>query len=125
MPLYGIVSPLIGPNAMMTSMQQGVYFSFGAALLGLIVHMMWAAGYGVVFFWLARTAHLHGVQAIIAGILFGIAVELVMSLVLRVPGLGDMPGTIGIPSFTVERLLYGATLGVWIAWRLRDRKSVV
>ena len=125
-PLYGIASPLIGSNAMMTSMQQGLYFSFGAALLGLIVHVMWAAGYGIVFFLLARAVRLHGAQAIIAGILYGIALELVMSLiVLPLLGLGGMPGTIGLPSFTVEHLLFGATLGIWVAWRPGDVTAAI
>lgn len=120
-PMYGIASPLIGSEAMATSMRQGLYFNVGAALLGLIVHMMWSVGYGVVFFLLARMTRLRGAQAIIAGVLYGIAVELVMSfVVLRLLGLGNMPGMIGLPSFTIEHLLYGLTLGVWVALRPHD-----
>jgi uncharacterized membrane protein YagU involved in acid resistance len=117
-PLYGIASPIAGMGAMITSMQQGFYFNPGAALIGLVVHMMWAAGYGIVFLLIARAAHLHSVQALIGGLVFGVAVEILMSLlVLPLLGLGGMPGTIGVPSFTIEHLLFGAALGVWVATR--------
>lgn len=117
-PLYGIASPIVGSQAMMTSMQQGFYFSFGAAIVGLAAHMMWSAGYGVVFLLIARAAHLHGASAIVAGVLFGVIVEALMSLtVLRILGIGGMPSTIGLPSFTVEHLLFGLTLGAWVAAR--------
>jgi uncharacterized membrane protein YagU involved in acid resistance len=117
-PLYGIASPIVGMKAMTASMQQGFYFSAGAALIGLIVHMMWSAGFGIAFFLIARAAHLHGAQALIGGAIFGIAVEILMSLlVLPLLGLGSMPGTIGVPSFTVEHLLFGAVLGAWVATR--------
>lgn len=120
-PLYGIASPLVGPGAMMTSMQRGVYLALGPALLGLVVHMMWSALYGVVFGLIARAAQLHGAQAIIAGAVFGLAIELFMSLVmLPILGVGGMPGTIGLPSFTVEHLLFGLTLGLWVAARPQD-----
>lgn len=117
-PLYGIASPIVGSQAMMTSMQQGFYFSFGAALVGLIAHMMWSAVFGAIFLLIARAAHLHGASAIVAGVLFGVIVEALMSLtVLRILGLGGMPSTTGLPSFTVEHLLFGFTLGAWVAAR--------
>ena len=37
-PLYGIASPLVGSEAMMTSLKQGFYFDLGPALVGLVVH---------------------------------------------------------------------------------------
>jgi hypothetical protein len=120
-PLYGIASPLVGPGAMMTSMQRGVYFALGPALLGLVVHMMWAALYGVVFELIARAAQLRDVQAVIAGAVYGLAIELFMSVVvLWILGLASMPGTIGLPSFTVEHLLFGLTLGFWVVACPRD-----
>jgi uncharacterized membrane protein YagU involved in acid resistance len=123
-PLYGIASPLIGPSAMGTSMQQGLYFAVGPALLGLVVHMMWSAGFGMVFFVLARATRLHDASAIGLGLLYGVAIELVMSLlVLPILGVGGMTGTIGLPSFTVEHLLFGLTLGAWVAARPHDVAS--
>jgi uncharacterized membrane protein YagU involved in acid resistance len=123
-PLYGIASPIVGAGAMATSMQQGVYFSLGPALVGLIVHMLWSAMYGVIFALIARAARLHGIQAIVVGLVYGLAVQLVMSLiVLPLVGQGGMPGVIGLPSFTVEHLLFGLTLGVWVARRPQDIAS--
>ena len=117
-PLYGIASPLIGRDAMMTSMQRGVYFAFGPVLLGLVVHMMWAAVFGVVFALYVRASRLHDIQALAAGLLYGLVIELVMSLVvLPVVGVGGMPGTIGVSSFTVEHVLFGLSLGLWVVLR--------
>jgi hypothetical protein len=47
-PLYGIASPLTGPDAMKTSMRQGMYLAPGPALIGLVVHMMWSAVFGLI-----------------------------------------------------------------------------
>lgn len=124
-PLYGIASPLVGARAMMASMQQGIYFALGPAVLGLVVHMMWSALYGVVFGLIARATRLRGASAIVAGAVFGLAIELVMSvIVLPILGLASMPGTIGLPSFTVEHLLFGLTLGLWVAARPQDVADV-
>jgi hypothetical protein len=120
-PLYGIASPIIGPKAMMTSMQKGLYFSFGPALLGLVIHMMWSAGYGVIFGLIVRGLRLGGGEAIAAGLIYGLLVMFFMSLVvLPIVGVGKMPGTIGWPSFTVEHLLFGLTLGLWPLRRPHD-----
>lgn len=120
-PLYGIASPLTGQDAMMLSVKQGIYFALGPALVGLIVHMMWSAVYGILFGMIARAASLRGVQAVVLGIVYGMGVELVMSLVvLRIIGLGSMPGMIGWPSFTVEHLLFGLVLGLWLLRRPQD-----
>jgi uncharacterized membrane protein YagU involved in acid resistance len=123
-PLYGIASPIVGTSAMATSMQQGVYFSLGPALVGLIVHMMWSAMFGVIFALIARAVRLHGALALVAGVTFGLAVQLVMSvIVLPLVGQGGMAGEIGLPSFTVEHLLFGLTLGLWVALRPQDIAS--
>jgi uncharacterized membrane protein YagU involved in acid resistance len=124
-PLYGIASPIAGQSAMMTSMQQGTYFALGPAVLGLVVYMMWSAMYGVAFGLIASATHLRGASAIVAGAVFGLAIEFVMSvIVLPILGLASMPGTIGLPSFTVEHLLFGLTLGLWVATRAQDVADV-
>jgi uncharacterized membrane protein YagU involved in acid resistance len=123
-PLYYIAAPIVGTSAKVTSLQQGVYFSLGAALVGLLVHMMWSAIYGVIFAVIARAARLHGAQAIGVGVVFGLAVELLMSVVvLPLVGQGGMVSEIGLPSFTVEHLLFGLTLGAWVALRPQDVHS--
>jgi uncharacterized membrane protein YagU involved in acid resistance len=120
-PLYGIASPRVGTGAMVTSMQQGVFFSPGPAVVGLIVHMMWSAMLGVIFALIARAARPHGAPALVAGVIFGFAVQLVMSVIaLPLVGQGGMVGEVGLPSFTVERFLFGPTLGLWVALRPQD-----
>jgi hypothetical protein len=120
-PLYGIASPIAGQAATMTSMKEGVYFAFGPALLGFVVHMMWSAMYGVVFGLIARAARLAGVPAVIAGAVYGLVIELVMSVVvLSILGLASMPTKIGLTSFTVQHLLFGLAVGLWVATRPQD-----
>lgn len=120
-PLYGIASPIVGQTAMMTSMKQGLYFNLGPALVGLAGHMMWSAMFGIAFGLIARTAQLRGMMSVVAGVGFGLVIQIVMSLVvLPVLRLGSMPGTIGLPSFTVEHVLFGMMLGLWVVVRPRD-----
>jgi hypothetical protein len=120
-PLYGVASPFVGTEAMMTSMKQGLYFALAPALTGLLVHMMWSALYGVIFGLIASRLQLAGTAAVISGMVYGVAVMLVMSfIVLPIVGVGAMPGMIGWPSFTVEHLMFGLALGLWPAVRPAD-----
>ncbi len=120
-PLYGIASPIIGSDAMMMSMKQGIYFAAGPALVGLVVHMMWAALYGIIFGLIASRLRLFGAAAVIGGMIYGIAVMVVMSVfVLPIVGAGAMPGIIGLPSFAVEHLMFGLVLGLWPVVRPDD-----
>jgi hypothetical protein len=120
-PLYGIASPLVGSSAMMVSMKAGLYFSLGPAILGLVIHMMWAAIYGVIFGFIARAAHLTSALAVIGGMVYGVVVLLVMSaVVLPIVRAGGMPATVGWPSFAVEHLLFGLVLGIWPLARPQD-----
>jgi hypothetical protein len=113
-PLYGIALPIVGSQALMTSMKLGFYFDLGPALAGLVVHMMWSALYGVLFGVIASRLQLAGTAAIVGGMVYGVAVMIVMSLiVLPFVGAGAMPGMIGWPSFTVEHLMFGLALGLW------------
>lgn len=123
-PLYGIAAPIVGQSAMAASMKQGIYFALAPALAGLLIHMMWSALYGIGYGLIFRLAHLRGTSALAVGAAYGLAIELVMSLiVLPLVGLGTMAGMIGLPSFTVEHLLFGLTLGVWFAARLRPASA--
>src|SRR5437588_11568927 len=70
-PLYAIAAPLIGQQPLMTSLQQGsFYLALGPALLGLVIHLLWAALWGVIFVLLASRLHLTGVVAIISGLIY-------------------------------------------------------
>jgi hypothetical protein len=120
-PLYGIASPLIGQQAMMSSMKAGVYFAFGPVVLGLMIHMLWSGLYGIIFGLLVRATHITGALGLVAGIAYGIVVLVVMSfVVLPLVGVGTMPTLIGWPSFTIEHLLFGMVLGLWPLLRPQD-----
>src|SRR2546428_13168007 len=68
-PLYAIAAPLIGQQPLMTSLKQGgFYFALGPALLGLVVHLLWAALWGLIFGLLAHRLHLTGGVSIIGGL---------------------------------------------------------
>jgi hypothetical protein len=120
-PLYGIASPLVGSEAMMISMKQGFFFALGPALVGLVVHMMWSAFYGIVFGLIVSRLQLAGIAAVVGGMVYGIMVMIVMSfVVLPIVGTGAMPAMIGWPSFIVEHLMFGLVFGLWPVVRPAD-----
>jgi hypothetical protein len=115
-PLYAIAAPLIGPQPLMTSLQQGgFYLALGPALLGLVIHLLWAALWGIIFGLLARGLHLTGGLAIFSGLIYGVLVMLVMIFIVvpivRAPNLLQLLGSF---SFTLANaLFYGLPLGLW------------
>lgn len=115
-PLYAIAAPLIGQSALITSLQQGgFYFAPGPALLGLVIHLLWAGLWGLIFGLLARRLHLTGGAAIISGLIYGVLVMLVMIFIVvpivRAPNLLQLLGSF---SFTIANaLFYGLPLGLW------------
>src|SRR2546430_4194803 len=115
-PLYAIAAPLIGQQPLMTSLQQGsFYLALGPALLGLVIHLLWAALWGVIFVLLARRLHLTGGVAIISGLIYGVLVMLVMIFIV-VPFVGapNLLYLLGSFSFTIANaLFYGLPLGLW------------
>ena len=121
-PLYAIASPLVGQQVLMTSMHQGhFYFALGPALLGLIIHMMWSALYGMIFGLIAYGIHLKGATAVISGLVYGVVVMLFMSFIM-VPIIGapNLLHMLGWPSFTFAHLLFGFVLGLWPVLRPQD-----
>ena len=115
-PLYAIAVPLIGQQPLMTSLQQGgFYLALGPALLGLVVHLLWAALWGVIFGLLARQLHLTGGVAIISGLVYGVLVMLVMIfIVVPIVGAPNLLHLVGSFSFTIANaLFYGLPLGLW------------
>lgn len=133
-PLYHIASTFIEPTAMETSMQRAMngdlfYFSAGPAILGLAVHMMVAVLFGLIFASIARAARLRSGVAPAVGVIYGIAVFAVMSLVV-LPAVADvfgggraiseMPEMVGYGTFAVEHALFGLVLGLWPLTRPQD-----
>ncbi len=128
-PLYHIASSIGSPAAMMDSMQaagsgDSTFFVGGSALLGLLIHMMVGAMAGVIFVLLVGLRPLARVLIVISGVIYGLLVMAVNSLVVlpltaAVFGGGDpiadMGKVAGWTTFTVEHVLYGLTLGVLVA----------
>jgi hypothetical protein len=126
-PLHHIASALIEPSAMMRSMEAGMVgdtfaISVGPALLGLALHLATGAFWGGVFGLLVSTGWLRGVTGLVGGIVYGLAVMLVMAFVAlpviaAVFGGGepisDMPRLAGWGTFAIELAIYGAVLGLW------------
>lgn len=126
-PMHHIASALIGPDAMMRSMEAGMAgdtfaISPGPALLGMALHLATGAFWGAIFGLIVATGWLRGALGLLGGIVYGLAVMLVMSfvalpLVASVFGGGepisDMPMLAGWWTFTIEHALYGAVLGLW------------
>jgi len=121
-PLYAIASSLAGQQTLTTSQHQGLfYFALGPALVGLVVHMMWSALYGMIFGLIVYATHLKGALAVISGIVYGVLVMLLMSFIVApiagAPNLLQMPGGL---SFTLGHLMFGLVLGLWPVVRPQD-----
>ena len=115
-PLYAVAAPLIGQQPFMTSrLQGGFYLAPGPALLGLVIHLLWAALWGVIFGLLARRLHLTGGVAIISGLVYGLLVMLVMIFIVgTIVGAPNLLQLLGSFSFTIANaLFYGLPLGLW------------
>jgi hypothetical protein len=122
--LYYIASSIIGTATLMRSMGT-TYFSLGPALLGLVVHMLVGAVFGLVFALGASRLGLGGRPAVGAGIVFGLAFMVFMAFVgLPITAavlrggdvVDDMVTVVGWGTFAVEHAIYGLVLGaVWAA----------
>ena len=126
-PLHHIASALIEPTAMMRSMEAGMAgdtfaISVGPALLGLALHLATGAFWGAMFGLIVSTGWLRGVAGLVGGIIYGLAVMVVMAfialpVIAAVFGGGepvsDMPRLAGWGTFAIEHAIYGAVLGLW------------
>ena len=117
-PLYAIAAPLIGQHPLLTSIRDGIfYLALSPALLGLVVHLLWSALWGLIFGLLARRLHLTGGTAIISGLVYGVLIMMVMIfLVLPVVGASYLLQLLGGWAFSLtiaNALFYGVSLGLW------------
>lgn len=134
-PMHHIASAVLSPDAMMRSMEAGMAgdtfaISVGPALVGVALHLATGAFWGAVFGLIVSTGWLRGVVGLIGGIVYGLAVMVVMAflalpVIASVFGGGEpissMPRLAGWWTFTIEHAIYGAVLGLWAL--LRDRRS--
>jgi hypothetical protein len=121
-PMYVIASPLTGRQVMMTAMHAGAfYFALGPAVVGLVVHMMWSALWGIIFGLLASGLRLRGAAAVIGGMVYGVLVMLAMSLIIApIVGAPNFFQILGWPTWTIGHLLFGMVVGLWAALRPQD-----
>jgi hypothetical protein len=121
-PLYVIASPLAGKQAMMTAMHGGTfYFALGPAVLGLVVHMMWSALWGIIFGLIVSGLHLRGAAAVVGGMVYGVLVMLVMSFIVTpIVGAPNFFQSLGWPTWTIGHLLFGMVVGLWPVLRPQD-----
>jgi len=136
-PLYHIAAVFVPGDAMMRSMEAsmaGTSFTFilGPAVLGAVIHMMVGAGYGAAFGVIAQLLRLRGWVLAGAGMVWGLVVFAVsawigLPLAASVFGGGEpirnMASMVGYPTFVLEHLLYGGTLGLLLAGALGPRAS--
>jgi hypothetical protein len=130
-PLYHIASTFVSPKSLMTSMQKAMtgttfYVSFGAAVLGAMLHMMIGAMYGAPFAVVAARARLRGATLIAAGAVWG-AVVFAMSSFVGLPlaakifDSGDqithMARMVGYGTFLIEHVIFGMTVALILAVR--------
>jgi hypothetical protein len=133
-PVY-LVTAIVEPGPLVESIAEAeagfrFYLEVGGAAAGGAVHLGIGAGFGALFALLARALRLRGVVAVLAGVVYGLAVMALMGLVL-IPSLAgetagdqliaDAPALIGWPVATVAHLVFGLVLGVWTAVAARDR----
>ena len=136
-PLYHIAAVITAPVAVITSMQlagrgDSFYFAAGPAAVGLVVHMVTGAAYGVVFGLLVWWLRLTKALTVALGTVYGVAVLLVSSFVglpiaARVFGGGEpisgMPRLAGWGTFTVEHLIFGLVAGGVVALTAVARRA--
>lgn len=138
-PMYHIASAVIEPTAMMTSMESAMsgqtnfHFALGPAVVGMMVHLMTGAMYGVVFGLIARALSLSAGALVAAGAIYGVAVLLFSSFVgLPIAAamfdggdpIADMPQMVGWTTFTIEHIMFGMVLGLaWLAAKRSGRSE--
>src|SRR5690348_6053679 len=97
------------------------YFALGPAVLGLVVHMMWSALWGIIFGSIASGLHLRGAAAAVGGMVFSILVLLVMSFIVApLVGAPNFSQLLGWPTWTIGHVLFGLIVGLWPVLRPQD-----
>ena len=122
-PLFHISALFGSPDAMMRSAAEAMagnrfWFSAGPAVLGLLIHVVTGAMFGIGFAFLAR--RLPRIVLVPAGAMYGLAV-FVMSAFVGLPlaakatgsgaTISDMASMVGYATFAVEHMMFGLVLG--------------
>lgn len=124
-PLYLVAAPFTGPDEAATSMAAAdagdpLFYAPGAVTLGVLVHLTCSLLFGAVFASLVPRIRVAGSGVVAAGVLYALAVMLVMSfavlpLVAEVLSGGavvaDMATHLGWATWIVAHVVYGLVLG--------------
>ena len=124
----------IDPNTMGLSIQKAgegerFFFSHEAFVFGVAAHVMVGALLGALFAVLAPRLRLRDRRALWGGLIYGLAVMVLMSTLLlplaaQMTGAGQpisrMGGEIGWPTWVVLHAIFGLALGTWIYVRPQD-----
>ena len=128
------VAFIIDPNTLGQSLERAAqgdrfFMSQEAFVFGLATHVMVAGVFGALFAVLATSLRLRGSQALLGGLVYGLAVMVVMSaLVLPVAGsafgaghpISRMGSEIGWATFAALHAVFGLALGTWLYVRPQD-----
>jgi hypothetical protein len=128
------VAFIIDPNTMGQSLQKAeagerFFFSQESFVFGMAAHVMVGAFFGALFAVLALRLHLRDRRAVVGGLIYGLAVMVLMSaLVLPVAAqmsgagqaISGMGGEIGWPTWVALHAIFGLALGTWIYVRPQD-----
>ena len=122
-PLFHISALFGSPDAMMRSAAEAMagnrfWFSAGPAVLGLLIHVVTGAMFGIGFAFLAR--RLPRIVLVPAGAMYGLAVFVLSAFVglpvaskITGPGttISDMASMVGWATFAIEQMMFGLVLG--------------
>lgn len=129
-PVYRIAA-MLDPAPLEVSLEEAAagdsfFFDPQAFFSGGAVHLALGGFFGVIFSLLWYRLRWQGRAALAAGVVYGLAVMLLMSLAVlplaaAAVGAGseisDTAGITGWPTFVVAHLLYGLALGIWAMLR--------
>lgn len=129
-PVYRIAA-MLDPSPLEVSLEEAAagssfYFDPQPFFSGGAVHLALGGFFGVIFALLSRRLRWRGRLALAAGVVYGLAVLALMSLVVLPVAAGlvgagreiaDTASITGWPTFVVAHLLYGLGLGTWAALR--------
>jgi hypothetical protein len=135
-PVYHVAF-IIDPNTMGDSLARAgagerFYFIREAFVFGLAAHIIVAGILGALFSLVALKFRFAGTRALVGGVIYGLAVMVVMSAVIlplaaSMSGAGDpishMGSEIGWPTFAALHIVFGLALGAWIYVRPQDLES--
>jgi hypothetical protein len=114
-PMYMVGAPVVGMGAMERGMSGGpLYLELVPAIVGMVVHFIWAALWGLVFGGILWASRLSGWVAFATAIVYAYAVGAIMSaVVMPAVGLKPMWEMPGLVFFVLDHLAFGLPLGIW------------